>query len=979
MNDAFLWLFLAVLVLAFFAGPVALVWCIVLARDARRLRDELSDVRIRLASAEPVQRASAPVPPAATAAPAPPPAPAPAPAEEIVAERREAVREALRQIHEPPPPPPPAPPPPPNEPASARPSWEHWLGVRAAAALGAIVLVIAGLYLFRYSIEKGLLTPVLRVALGTALGTACLAASETVLRRRFAPLAHWIAGAGIALLYVSFWAAAARYALLPLPVSSALMILVTAVSVLLAVKRQALAVALLGLVGGFATPILLSTGSDRPIALFSYLFVLDVALLYVARVRRWPALALLSLVGTSLYQGLWIVARMGPDRLALGVGILLAFGVLYAFGAKKKQQEEQPLWGLTRVATIVAPFLFALYFGLDASVSERFLLPGAYLGVIVLGAVWYSARDEGDWLGVGATAAGLGALAAWLATHAPSARSAWEVMGVQVVVAVALGALTGRERERASWALPVWSLGALVLSCFWAASAPALEPWPWLVGMTALAFTTLGFALQTRRDALSLLALGGLGAALALIRVVRVEAPRAELELLALLGTGVVVGLTGLVTGRGERRLPAHGAAAFFTLLLAGHALLSADVALPAWQLFGAAVLLGTLLAFAGLASRASGWFVVAVLLTAAVCARFAFGLELAQANLVHALGIHALAVVAFVGWALALPRHARESAWTWRAAALVGPAFFLPTRHLFVSLYGDGAIALLPLALAVLCLGAATLVCRRGPSEADARRTALVWLGAVALSFVTVAIPLQLRNEWVTIGWALQGVALFALWRRLDHVGLKYFAVALLAAVTVRLISNPAVLDYHERGPLPVLNWLSYTYLVPAACAFAAFALLRPMELARRSALEREWLPERLGPVLARALGFFGIAIVFVWLNLTIIDWYSVGPTLSVALEHQPARDLTLSVAWALYALVLLAVGVWRTSTGLRALSLALVLVTCGKVFLYDLSHLADLYRVASLAGLALSLILVSLAYQRFVFRDTDWRMHAS
>jgi uncharacterized membrane protein len=81
------------------------------------------------------------------------------------------------------------------------------------------------------------------------------------------------------------------------------------------------------------------------------------------------------------------------------------------------------------------------------------------------------------------------------------------------------------------------------------------------------------------------------------------------------------------------------------------------------------------------------------------------------------------------------------------------------------------------------------------------------------------------------------------------------------------------------------------------------------------------------------------------------------------------PARDLTMSLAWALYAVLLLAAGMWRKHPAMRKVSLALLLVTCGKVFLYDLSHLADLYRVVSLVGLAMSLILVSYTYQRFVF----------
>ena len=82
------------------------------------------------------------------------------------------------------------------------------------------------------------------------------------------------------------------------------------------------------------------------------------------------------------------------------------------------------------------------------------------------------------------------------------------------------------------------------------------------------------------------------------------------------------------------------------------------------------------------------------------------------------------------------------------------------------------------------------------------------------------------------------------------------------------------------------------------------------------------------------------------------------------------PARDLTMSIVWALYALSLLGVGLWRGSTAARFASLGLLLITCGKVFLYDLGHLRDLYRVAALVGLAFSLLFVSLVYSRLLFR---------
>jgi uncharacterized membrane protein len=110
-------------------------------------------------------------------------------------------------------------------------------------------------------------------------------------------------------------------------------------------------------------------------------------------------------------------------------------------------------------------------------------------------------------------------------------------------------------------------------------------------------------------------------------------------------------------------------------------------------------------------------------------------------------------------------------------------------------------------------------------------------------------------------------------------------------------------------------------------------------------------------------------LVVLFVWLNVAIADWFSTGTRVYITFEREAARDLATSLAWAVYAVALLAAGTRWSSRGLRAVSLAVLLLTIGKVFLYDLSNLHDLYRVMSLLGLAISLIGVSLAYQRFVF----------
>jgi uncharacterized membrane protein len=323
-----------------------------------------------------------------------------------------------------------------------------------------------------------------------------------------------------------------------------------------------------------------------------------------------------------------------------------------------------------------------------------------------------------------------------------------------------------------------------------------------------------------------------------------------------------------------------------------------------------------------------------------------------------------------FVAWPyLAGERVARDRSAT-RASALAPLVWFASLFALWRKLFGGDMDGLLAAALGAFGVAAAAHVQRRWPRGDAARLRALVWQLGVALAFATAAIPLQLEREWLTIGWALEGLALVWLWRRLDHPGPKWIGIALLAAVSVRLLGNPALLAYHEPSGRPVLNWLLYTYGVPAAALIGGATLLAPLEVTRARPRER-WLYANGHPTGAVLLGIAALCVIFAWINLTIMDAFATGRTLALDFEREPARDLTTSIAWAGYALALLALGVRRASRGLRWASLALLVLTIAKVFLHDLGELEDLYRVASLLGLALSLLAVSLAYQRFVFRE--------
>jgi uncharacterized membrane protein len=342
-------------------------------------------------------------------------------------------------------------------------------------------------------------------------------------------------------------------------------------------------------------------------------------------------------------------------------------------------------------------------------------------------------------------------------------------------------------------------------------------------------------------------------------------------------------------------------------------------------------------------------------------------------ASEVHAVALvahGALAVLVCV-WPIIATQRVRDEVASWRASALAPAIAFLPMVTLVRRLAGPTWAALVAVGFGFVTLAVLVASRRRGASEASVQRSATAWLGGATLGFATVAIPLALEHEWVIVGWALLATALIALWRRVDHAGLKYVAVALNAVVFIRLLLVFDVATFHGDVGLPVVNWLAYTYLVPVAGLVASVLLLREVETPRL----RPWEPVQADgrPVTPIALGAAAIVLGFVWLNLTIVDLFSASRGLDLDLARMPARDLTMSICWAGYGLVLLAAGMWKRAGALRKASLGLILVTCGKVFLFDLAHLHDLYRVLSLTGLALSLIAVSFAYHRFVFKKEE------
>jgi len=858
--------------------------------------------------------------------------------------------------------------------------WEQWLGVRGAAVLGGIVLALAGLFFFRYSIEHGLLPPWLRVVLGTLVGVSCLGASERYLRRDYAGTANALVGAGVVILYAAFWAAHGLYGLVGAPVSFVLMAMVTATCATLSWRQNSVVIAMIGLVGGFLTPLLLSSGSDRPIALFSYVLLLDLGLLYLARQRRWAILSLVGFGATFFYLAAWVLLRMGPQRLGLGLILTSLFSAVFLL-APSPGEDERRHWMLSRIGGALLPFFFGLHFALDARLGPHLFPIVVSMLPLAVAACWLSESHRRWPLGFAAAAATLGVVAAWLTTRRLDTGLAWEVALLLVVLAGVFHAFAerGRADTASATALQVATVaaaGAFTLLVGTALAHGRIVVWPWLFGWVGTATLLMRQGTFAGRQRLQ----PAVGAALALsLAATQVHAgvgfPGSRPYL------ALVVGLACVLQYIAVRRSPLHAGeaserAALSFAVVASLSLVGLSVAhtpplLPV--LLGAAAL-GLLAALAATRAGAARWYAAAMLTTALVQG---VAIEITAGGADAALGLSVLATAfaaaaLFTAWPLYAAPRLRDSRLTWYTAAFALPLWFWALRRIFVAHFDDGAIGILPIALGALTLAAAMRARAVLAADERMRSEAFAWFVVVTLGFAAVAIPLQLDKEWITLGWALEGGAAIWLWHRYDLPALKYFGLALLGAATVRLVGNPAVLGYYPRPHLRIVNWLAYTYLIPAACLLWSGALLAPVEVERARHSERQ-IYVAGQPVGAIFAALAGLIVIFVWLNLAIADWFSTGPTLTVSFARLPARDLTTSVVWAVYALGLLAAGVRLSSRGLRWASLALLSVTLAKVFLYDVGELRDLYRVASLLGLAVSLLIVSLVYQRFVLRVAE------
>src|ERR1700678_3671455 len=225
-------------------------------------------------------------------------------------------------------------------------SLESRIGSQWFNRIGILAVLIGMAWFLKLAIDNHWIGPLGRVLIGLLAGAALIAWSERFRARDYGAFSYSLKAIGSGILYLSLWAAFSLFHLLPAGAAFALMVVVTAFNGFMAWIQDAELLALYAVVGGLSTPLLLSTGENHEVVLFSYLLLMDIAVLALVVLRPWSRLLFASFTGTVLIiAGWWIEFYSDPQsvRTALFVaGLFLIFGLAPRFARVKAQRSGEP-------------------------------------------------------------------------------------------------------------------------------------------------------------------------------------------------------------------------------------------------------------------------------------------------------------------------------------------------------------------------------------------------------------------------------------------------------------------------------------------------------------------------------------------------------------------------------------------------------------------------------------------------------------
>jgi uncharacterized membrane protein len=215
-------------------------------------------------------------------------------------------------------------------PSGASKEWslENFIGLRLIHLIGIVVLVIGLSIGVKYAIDRNLISEAMRIGLAYAAGIALYILSLR-LKSKYSMFSAILFSGGMASLYFTTYGAYVYYGMMPFAVAFIIMIVLTAFTVYQAIVYDRQEIALLGLVGAYAIPFLISKNTGRADLFFSYITVINVGVVYVCIIKPWRNVGRVAQVITWLLFIGWASTRFEVQQQWIGLVFMSVFFVLF--------------------------------------------------------------------------------------------------------------------------------------------------------------------------------------------------------------------------------------------------------------------------------------------------------------------------------------------------------------------------------------------------------------------------------------------------------------------------------------------------------------------------------------------------------------------------------------------------------------------------------------------------------------------------
>jgi uncharacterized membrane protein len=212
------------------------------------------------------------------------------------------------------------------------PDLEKFIGENLINKIGVLILVLGISYFVKFAIDKNWIGEPARVGIGILSGALVMGFAHR-LRRRYGAFSSVLVAGALAIFYFAIAIAFHDYHLISQTVAFAIMAVITAFSCVITLSYNRVELAVLSLVGGFATPFIVSTGEGNHVVLFTYIMILDAGILAIAYFRKWPLVNILSFLFTAFLFAGWLTGDMTEAQPHYKGALAFAFGFYVLFTA----------------------------------------------------------------------------------------------------------------------------------------------------------------------------------------------------------------------------------------------------------------------------------------------------------------------------------------------------------------------------------------------------------------------------------------------------------------------------------------------------------------------------------------------------------------------------------------------------------------------------------------------------------------------